>query len=51
MAAIQGLNQKVDEQSAALRERDERIARLEFEVNDLRRLIRQELVAARSPRP
>lgn len=43
LAAIQGLNQKLAEQSAALRERDTRIARLESELAELRGLVRQAL--------
>ncbi|MBL9139731.1 MAG: tail fiber domain-containing protein [Verrucomicrobiales bacterium] len=47
LAAIQGLNQKVDEQAKALRERDERIGRLEAELSELRGLVQAAL--ARHP--
>ncbi len=43
LAAIQGLNQRIEEQSATLRERDARIARLESELGELRGLVRQAL--------
>lgn len=46
LAAIQGLNQKLAEQSAALHERDARIARLESELAELRGLVRQALTPA-----
>lgn len=50
LAAIQGLNQKLESQSAALGERDARIARLEAELLELRQQM-QELIEAsrRSP--
>ncbi|MBK9139971.1 MAG: tail fiber domain-containing protein [Verrucomicrobia bacterium] len=41
LAAIQGLNQKVEEQAAALRAREARIARLEAELVELRNLLVQ----------
>lgn len=47
LAAIQGLNQKVEEQAKALRERDERIGRLEAELSELRGLVHAAL--ARNP--
>jgi hypothetical protein len=39
LAAIQGLNEKVEAQSSALRERDARIAHLEVELADLRQQV------------
>jgi hypothetical protein len=51
LAAIQGLNEKVEEQSAALRERDDRISRLESELAELRGLVRQALNPARPIQP
>lgn len=46
LAAIQGLNQKVEQQAAALRERDERIAKLEAELAEVKNLVRQALSTA-----
>jgi len=46
LAAIQGLNLKLEEQSAALRERDARIASLESELAELRSLVRKALNSA-----
>lgn len=43
LAAIQGLNHKLAEQSAALKDRDERIARLESELAQLRGLVHKVL--------
>jgi hypothetical protein len=43
LAAIQGLNEKVEEQTAALHERDARIARLEADLAELKHLVRQTL--------
>jgi hypothetical protein len=43
MAAIQGLNQKLEEQAAALRDRDARIERLESDLANLRTLVQQTL--------
>jgi hypothetical protein len=43
LAAIQGLNQKVEDQAKALRERDERIGRLEAELSELRGLVQAAL--------
>jgi hypothetical protein len=51
LAAIQGLNQKVEEQSAALRERDGRIARLETELAELKSLVVQAVNAGASGKP
>lgn len=51
LAAIQGLNQKVEEQAAALRERDERIAKLEAELAEVKSLVRQALHAANPTAP
>lgn len=39
LAAIQGLNRKVEEQAAELKDKDARLARLEGELAELRRLI------------
>jgi hypothetical protein len=47
LAAIQGLNLKVEAQQTALQERDARIARLESELAELRSLVRQ---AVQKPR-
>lgn len=43
LAAIQGLNQKVEDQAKALRERDERIGQLEAELSELRGLVQAAL--------
>ncbi len=51
LAAIQGLNQKLAEQSAAMRERDARIARLEAELAEVKGLVRQALHAANPTAP
>ncbi|MCP5523601.1 MAG: tail fiber domain-containing protein [Verrucomicrobiales bacterium] len=51
LAAIQGLNQKVEEQATALREREAQIARLESELSELRSLVLRSFnpPAARQP--
>jgi hypothetical protein len=41
LAAIQGLNRKVENQAKALQSRDDRISHLETEVAELKRLVRQ----------
>lgn len=51
LAAIQGLHRKVEEQAAALRARDERIARLETELAEVKDLVRQALHAANPTAP
>lgn len=51
LAAIQGLNRKVERQSAEVRERDDRIARLEAELAELRALVRQALLASPTSQP
>ncbi len=51
LAAIQGLNQKVEEQAAALRERDARIAKLEAELAEVKHLVRQALSTANPTTP
>jgi hypothetical protein len=51
LAAIQGLNRKAEEQAAALRERDERIARLEAELAEVKNLVRRALHTANPTTP
>lgn len=51
LAAIQGLNQKLADQEAALRQRDARIERLESELAELRSLVRQALRTPQTPQP
>lgn len=46
LAAIQGLNRKVEEQAAELKARDARLGRLEAELAELRQLIRSTAAAA-----
>ncbi|MBL9126240.1 MAG: tail fiber domain-containing protein [Verrucomicrobiales bacterium] len=41
LAAIQGLHRKVEDQAKALKDRDDRIGKLESEVDELRRLVRE----------
>lgn len=51
LAAIQGLNRKVEEQRAALHVRDARIERLETELAELRQLVTQALHRGRPAQP
>ncbi len=51
LAAIQGLNEKLEEQTSALRERDARIARLEAELAELKSLVVQAVNPGASGKP
>lgn len=50
LAAIQGLNRKVEDQAKALRERNTRLAKLESELADLRDQLRQ-VLGSTQPQP
>jgi hypothetical protein len=51
LAAIQGLNRKVEGQAKALQDRDDRISRLESELAELRSQMRQVIKSVQTKLP